>query len=461
MTDTKNATKHPTVSQATTWHPASWQNFPVTQHVAYPEQQKLIEKTKELSELPPLVTEGEIEQLRLQLAQAATGKQFILQGGDCAESFIESDATTIVNKLKILLQMSLILLHGLRKPIIRIGRIAGQYAKPRSADTETRDGVTMPCYRGDLINGADFTLESRIPDPQRLLAGYYHSASTLNYLRALLDSGFADLQHPENWDLNFVEHSQQAAEYHTLVKSIRSAFDFIKTINGLQSSSLVRVDFFTSHEALHLPYEQPLTRQGKDGQWYNFGTHFPWIGMRTADLNGAHIEYLRGIANPVAVKVGPNATAEWIRALILKLNPNNIPGKLTLISRFGAEQVANILPRLIKAVQETEMTVVWSCDPMHGNTHTTKDGIKTRHFDAILSELQQSFNIHHQLDSHLGGVHFELTGENVTECLGGARGLAEIDLKRAYKSLVDPRLNYEQSLEMAMRISRMGKTEGK
>lgn len=435
------------------WSPTSWQAHAYQQQPHYPCAHALEDAVSRLAQLPPLVTSYEVDNLQRQLAQAAIGKSFVLQGGDCAESFMNCHADTITNQLKILLQMSLILLHGLRTPIIRVGRIAGQYAKPRSSDNETRDGKQLPSYRGDLVNHIEFTKAGRTPDPQLLLQGYSHAAMTLNFLRALINSGFADLQHPEYWDIDFVQHSPMAKEYHGLVNLITNALNFVETIAGVQQHNLNRVDFYTSHEALHLHYEQALTRQGHDGKWYNLSTHFPWIGMRTANENSAHIEYMRGINNPVGIKIGPNTSTQWLRELLNILDPHNVPGRLTLITRFGAANIAEQLPPVITAVQQTGKAVVWSCDPMHGNTHSTPSNLKTRHFNDILSELRQAFTIHKQMHSHLSGVHFELTGDNVTECTGGARGLNEDDLKRAYKSLVDPRLNYEQALEMAMLIA--------
>lgn len=435
------------------WSPFSWQSYPIQQGVDYPDKKTLDEVLTKLTHLPPLVTTGEITKLKEQLREAALGKRFLLQGGDCAESFNECRENNIKNKFKILLQMSLLLIHRLRKPIVRVGRIAGQYAKPRSNPLETKDGVTLPSYRGDLINHPDFTKASRVPDPQRMLKGYSYSAITLNYLRALLSGGFADLHHPHQWDLSFFNHSPQATEYFSIVKSIEDSLDFVKTIDGLKASRLDTIDFFTSHEALHLPYEAALTRL-ENGSYYNLATHFPWLGMRTAVEESAHIEYLRGIENPIAVKVGPETSEAWLKSLINTLNPHNEPGKLTLITRFGQEKIQSLLPNLIKAAKETKKTVLWSCDPMHGNTQTTQEGYKTRHFDAIISEIQQALNIHEAHDSFLGGIHLELTGENVTECIGGARGLSERDLNRAYQSLVDPRLNYEQSLEIALQLTK-------
>lgn len=436
------------------WSPVSWKDKPYSHQTAYPSQQAVDGVVNKIKNLPPLVTSLEIEKLKTQLGEAAVGKRFLLQGGDCAESFADCNAAAITNKLKILLQMSLILLHGLRKPIVRVGRMAGQYAKPRSAEMETQNDVSLTSYRGDIINRAPFTAEDRTPDPELMLQGYYHSVLTLNYIRALVDGGFANLLHPEYWQLDFVKHSPLAHEYQTMVDSLRDSIDFLKTVAGLQIENLNRVDFFTSHEALLLPYEEALTRQMHDSKWYNLSTHFPWIGMRTANLDGAHIEYMRGISNPIAVKVGPAMTADWLTQLVETLNPNNEAGRLTLIHRMGAAKVKDALPPLIETVKKTGITVLWSCDPMHGNTGTTADGIKTRRFDDVLSELQQALLAHKQLGTHLGAVHIELTGDDVTECTGGARGLSDEDLKRAYKSLCDPRLNYEQALELSMLIVR-------
>lgn len=433
------------------WQPTSWQNKNQSQQVLYPSADEVGIIIRELTTLPPLVTPLEIEALKTQLAEAAQGKRFLLQGGDCAESFSDCNENVITNKMRILLQMSLILIHGLHKPVIRVGRIAGQYAKPRSSDTETQNDLTLPSYRGDLINATEFTLPARTPDPWRMLQGYQYAALTLNYIRALMDGGFADLFHSEYWELDFAKHAQYAEEYHKIIDSLRDALRFIKAINTVPET-LRHVDFYTSHEALHLPYEQALTRQVNNGKWYNVGVHFPWVGMRTADIDSSHIEYLRGISNPIAVKVGPKTTADWLVKIIEILNPQNEAGRLTFITRFGAENIAKKLPPLITAVKSIGANVLWSADPMHGNTIIATGGFKTRKFDDILSELKQAFQIHHDMGSHLGGIHIELTGENVTECIGGARGLTEEDLKAAYKTLVDPRLNYEQALEMAMLI---------
>ncbi|MDH3400563.1 MAG: 3-deoxy-7-phosphoheptulonate synthase class II [Chromatiales bacterium] len=436
------------------WSPSSWQAKVAEQQPLYPDQEKVQDVLGRLGRLPPLVTSWEVEKLKADIAQAQRGEAFLLQGGDCAENFEDCQSDLIAVKLKILLQMSVVLLHGLKMPIIRVGRMAGQYAKPRSADTETRDGVTLPSYRGDLVNRMGFTPEDRTPDPELMIKGYSLSALTLNFVRALVDGGFADLHHPEYWDLDFLGHSPQKAEYQRIVSSISDSLDFLETISRRPIHQSSHATFFASHEGLHLPYEQAQTRYLEHRKrWYNLSTHMPWIGMRTATMDGAHVELFRGIANPIGVKVGPGMTAEWLHDLISVLNPDNEPGRLVLIHRFGASRIKDQLPEMIRAVQATGSPVLWVCDPMHGNTETVASGVKTRRFENILSELQSAFAIHQDAGSHLGGVHFELTGENVTECTGGARGLADGDLARAYKSQVDPRLNYEQALEMAMLIA--------
>ena len=436
------------------WHPASWQSLSAAQQPSYPDKAALERAVAELSRLPPIVTSWEIDELRTQIAKAQRGEAFVLQGGDCAETFDECTSENIVDKLKILLQMSLVMLYGLKKPVIRVGRMAGQYAKPRSADTETREDQTLPSFRGDLVNRNPFTADDRIPNPQLILRGYERAALTLNFVRSLIDGGFADLHHPEFWDLDWVGHSEMADEYHNIVDSISNSLDFLESISGRALHQTQRADIYAAHEGLHLSYEQSQTRFLKHRErWYNLTTHFPWIGMRTASIDGAHVEYFRGIANPIGIKVGTSMDAEWLQGLIGVLNPNNEPGRITLIHRFGAKSIEACLPDLIRAVRETGSPVLWVCDPMHGNTESTADGTKTRRFDNIVAELEAAFRVHSELGSYLGGVHLELTGENVTECTGGARGLTDADLARAYKSTVDPRLNYEQAMEVAMRIA--------
>jgi 3-deoxy-7-phosphoheptulonate synthase len=439
----------------TNWHPASWHGLPATQQPKYADPRLLERTVAALSRLPPLVVSWEIEALREKLAKAQRGEQFLLQGGDCAESFEDCESDNIARRLKILLQMSLVLLQGLKKPVIRVGRFAGQYAKPRSADTETRDGITLPCYRGDNVNRPGFTAAEREPDPELLLRGYERASLTLNFVRALIDGGFADLHHPEYWDLSFLRHAPLRDQYQNIVDSIAESLDFFESMSGLRVHAATRGDFYTSHEGLHLLSEQAQTRYiERQKKWYNLSTHMPWIGMRTATIGAAHVEYFRGIANPIGVKVGAAMSAEWLQQLIQVLNPQNQPGRLTFIHRFGIKDIEQRLPEMIRAVRATGSQVLWVCDPMHGNTETTAGGVKTRRFDNILGEVEAAFRIHEELGSMLGGVHIELTGEDVTECIGGARGLAEADLARAYKSQVDPRLNAEQALELAMLIAR-------
>jgi len=437
------------------WSPDSWQRRVAVQQPHYEHAGELETALQSLSTLPPLVTSWEILALKELLTEAAEGKRFLLQGGDCAESFADCNSGLISNRLKVLLQMSLVLVHGLRKPILRIGRFAGQYAKPRSTETETRDGITLPSYRGDLINGPEFTAASRRADPTRLLQGHACSAMTMNFVRALIDGGFADLHHPEYWDLAWVEQSPLAVEYRRMVAGIADAVRFMETLAGQPIASFSRVDFYTSHEALLLYYEQALTRQvPRQWGWFNLSTHFPWIGMRTAALDGAHVEYCRGIRNPIGLKLGPGVAPDVLLRVIEALNPDDEPGRLTLIHRMGAGPIAQALPPLLQAVRASGRRVLWCCDPMHGNTETLGNGVKTRRFANIGSELEQAFDLHAAAGTRLGGVHLELTGEDVTECMGGARDITEAGLARAYRSTVDPRLNYEQALELAMLIVR-------
>jgi len=437
------------------WTPASWRGRPAKQQPAYPDAGVLADVQDELRALPPLVTSWEIMALKQQLAEAQEGRRFLLQGGDCAENFSDCSPDVISNRLKVLLQMSLVLVHGMRLPVVRVGRFAGQYAKPRSADTETRDGVTLPSYRGDMVNAPAFDAQARAPDPRRMVKAHARSAMTMNFVRSLIDGGFADLHHPEYWDLRWVGHSPLASEYQRMVSAIGDAVRFMETLSGTSVHNLNRVDFYTSHEALLLPYEEAQTRQvPRQWGWFNLSTHFPWIGMRTAALDGAHLEYFRGIRNPVAVKIGPSVTPDLLLALVDVLNPDDEPGRLSLIHRMGAAHVAEKLPPLLDAIRRDGRRVLWVCDPMHGNTEATSNGYKTRRFRNIRSEIEQSFDLHAAAGTRLGGVHLELTGEDVTECTGGARDLCDRDLERAYRSTVDPRLNYEQALETAMLIVR-------
>ncbi len=443
-----------------TWTPDSWKTKPIAQRIDYPDTAALQKALEALAQLPPLVTSWEVERLKTELAEAAAGKRFLLHGGDCCERFADCRPDPITSQLKVLLKMSLVLVYGSNKRVVRVGRFAGQYAKPRSADTETRDGLTLPSFRGDLVNRPGFTREDRTPNPQLLLRGYERAALTLNFIRGLIDGGFADLHHPEFWDLDFFKHSDQSADYRAIVDAVGGAVRFLETISGSSIGELNRVEFYTSHEGLHLDYEQAQTRQvPRRTRWYDLSTHFPWIGDRTRALDGAHVEYFRGIANPIGVKIGPNMQPEELAELLELLNPDDEPGRITLIHRFGVNRIEQCLPPLVEAVKRSGKTVLWCCDPMHGNTITTASGVKTRNFDDIRTELRQAFNLHGRLGSILGGIHFELTGENVTECLGGARGLSEADLSRAYRSDVDPRLNYEQALEMALLIARRMRNE--
>ena len=444
-----------TSTALTNWHPASWHGRKAAQQPVYADPVALQSAVAALARLPPLVVSWEVEALRAKLAQAQRGEQFLLHGGDCSESFEDCESDSIARRLKILLQMSLVLLQGMKRPVIRVGRFAGQYAKPRSTDTETRAGVTLPSYRGDNVNRPGFSREEREPDPQLLLRGYERAALTLNFVRALVDGGFADLHHPEYWDLSFLRHAPLRDSYQKIVDSIAESLDFFESMSGQRVHAATRGDFYTSHEGLHLLSEQAQTRFiGRQKRWYNLSTHMPWIGMRTANIDGAHVEYFRGICNPIGVKVGAAMSAEWLQALTQILNPQNQPGRLTFIHRFGAKDIEQRLPDMIRAVRATGAPVLWVCDPMHGNTETTAGGIKTRRFDNILAEVEAAFRIHEEEGSALGGVHIELTGDDVTECIGGARGLTESDLARAYRSNVDPRLNAEQALELAMLIAR-------
>ena len=435
----------------TNWKPTSWQDRPTDHQPVYADSKALDAAVDTVSQLPPLVSSWEIEALKTQLGEAASGKRFLLQAGDCAERFADCRPEHITGQLKVLLQMSLVLVHSTKRRSIRIGRLAGQYAKPRSSNDETVDGVTLPSYRGDLVNDIAFEESARIPDPDRIVQGFERSAMTINFIRALIDGGFADLHHPEYWDLGFVEHSPRASEYQAIVASSAESLRCMETISGESIGAINRVEFFTSHEGLHLHYEQAQTRQvpRREG-WYNLSCHFPWIGARTVAIDGGHVEFFRGIQNPIGVKIGTHDVE--IQKLLDVLHPDNEPGRMTLIHRYGVERVSDELPKLIEAVQATGKQVLFVCDPMHGNTKKTESGIKTRSFDDILGELESSIEIHQQTNSSLGGVHVEVCGQNVTECTGGARGLDESGLGDLYESLVDPRLNYEQSIELALLV---------
>ncbi|MCH2201825.1 MAG: 3-deoxy-7-phosphoheptulonate synthase class II [Fuerstiella sp.] len=436
------------------WTPESWQSRLAQQQPVYDDQQQVSEILRTLGQLPPLVTAWEVDRLRQQLADAATGNAFVLQGGDCSESFADCNAVSILRKLKVLIQMSLVLICRSHQKVIRIGRIAGQYAKPRSASVESRDGVELPSYRGDIVNRSGFTEADRRPNPDLLLRAYERSALTINFIRALSEGGFADLHHPENWDLEFVRNTPGSRRYQELLESLSDAIRFMEVVSGTELEQLTRVDFFTSHEGLHLLFEQAVTRTDQRNRGsYNLSTHLPWIGDRTRAIDGAHVEYFRGIRNPIGVKIGNSMAADELVDLIRILNPENEPGRLTLIHRFGAERIASHLPQLAESVRRARLNVLWSCDPMHGNIQTTRNGIKTRAFDDITLEIISAFRIHNEAGTRLSGIHLELTGEDVTECLGGPANLTELDLQRDYRSQVDPRLNYEQAMEIAFLIA--------
>lgn len=453
------------------WSPDTFKSFKIAQDVAYPDPNEVARVERVLRGLPPLVTSWEIERLREEMAQAQEGKRFILQGGDCAETIADCRPDLIANKLKILLQMALVIVHGIKRPVTRIGRFAGQYAKPRSSPTETReiDGkpVTLPSYFGDLINDAPFTPQARTPDPNLLLRGYQHAAITLNFIRSLVDGGFADLHHPEYWDLKFFSHASLSpslkAQYEKMTSNLADGLRFMEALGERTVDDITRVEFFTSHEGLNLIYESAQTRRvpRREG-WYNLTTHMPWIGERTRQLDGAHVEYFRGIRNPVGVKVGPAMHGSELVKLCRILNPANENGKLAIITRMGAAAAAGALPRLIGAIKDAGIKALWICDPMHGNSSTTRSGIKTRSFDAIVEELSITCDVHAANGTILGGVHFELTGEDVTECVGGAAGVTEVDLTTNYSTLCDPRLNYQQALEMAFSLAyKLGSTRAK
>lgn len=434
------------------WTPRSWRQRPIQQQPTYADREALEAALATVRGLPPLVAHGEVVQLRRQLAQAACGNAFLLQGGDCAERFQDCAQGPIEAKLKILLQMSLVLTWGARMPVIRVARMAGQYAKPRSSSTELVGGVELPSYRGDHVNDIRADIALRQPNPNRMVQAYFRSAATLNYARALLDGGFADLHKPHHWDLGFVRQAERRQDYEELVGRILDALDFVEATGVSDTATLRTVQLFSSHEGLLLPYEEALTRR-IDDQWYNLGAHMLWIGDRTRQQQGAHVEYFRGIANPIGIKIGPSIDAQELVDLVAAIEPDNRPGRVTLITRMGAA-VREKLPPLITAMKRAGRHVLWSCDPMHGNTEKTSGGIKTRDVDRILDELRSTFDVHDEQSSHLGGVHFELTGEDVTECVGGPQELNEEDLTRSYETFCDPRLNYAQSLELAFLMAR-------
>ena len=438
------------------WSPGSWRACPIRQVPSYPDAAKLAAMEARLARFPPLVFAGEARRLKTALALAAEGRAFVLQGGDCAESFGDFTANIIRDTFRVLLQMAVVLTFGGALPVVKLGRMAGQFAKPRSADTETIGGVSLPSYRGDIINGPDFSAQARIPDPNRIEFAYFQSAGTLNLLRAFASGGYADLHEVHRWNLDFVQRSPLAERYQALCARIDETLAFMAAC-GLTSQTIPQIretDFYTSHEALLLPYEQALTRiDSTSGEPYACSAHFLWIGERTRQLDGAHVEFMRGVRNPIGMKVGPGATAEDLLRLIDRLDPRNDPGRLTLIVRMGADAIAEKLPPLLRAVKREGRNVLWLSDPMHGNTVTTANNVKTRRFDAIMKELRGFFEIHQAEGTVAGGAHVEMTGRDVTECVGGARGLAEQDLAARYETFCDPRLNAEQSLELAFLIA--------
>lgn len=440
----------------TQWTPSSWRDKPVKQLPTYPDQQKLQEVEAHLADQPPLVFAGEARALRADLAKVAKGEAFLLQGGDCAESFDEFRTSHIRDTFKALMQMAVVLTFGGQKPVVKIGRIAGQFAKPRSDDMETIDGLSLPSYRGDIINAIDFNEQSRVPDPQRMVAAYNQSTSTLNLIRAFAQGGLADLNQVHKWNLDFIKKSPLGERYEAIAGSIEESLAFMNAcgINPETAPQLRETNLYTSHEALLLPYEQALTRcDSLTGKWYDCSAHMLWIGDRTRQIDHAHIEFLRGVENAIGLKAGPTTDPEELLKIIDIINPNNEAGRLNLIVRMGADKVADHLPALIRAVEREGKNVVWSCDPMHGNTIKAPNGYKTRRVDDVLREVQQFFQIHKAEGSYAGGVHFEMTGRNVTECVGGAFQITEHDLAQRYHTYCDPRLNADQALELAFLIA--------
>ncbi|MBN1698515.1 MAG: 3-deoxy-7-phosphoheptulonate synthase [Spirochaetales bacterium] len=441
------------------WTPSSWQNKKALQQPVYRDDEGYRRVIGRLTSYPPLISPGEIDRLKRKIGEAGEGEGFILQGGDCVERFIDCNERTITNKFKIILQMSVILTYAARKPVIRIGRIAGQYSKPRSNETEVIKGVEIPVYRGDGINGYDPEKAKREPDSLRLLESFYHSAVTINYIRALIAGGFADLHRPFTWNLYEIEQTEKWPEYRDILEQILDAIRFMETFGGVNTDTLGSIEFYTSHEGLHLGYEEAMTRRDERlGRYLNCGAHMLWIGERTRHPDGAHVEYFRGVDNPIAIKIGPSIDKDEMTGLIGILNPKNEKGRITIITRLGRDRAGDVLPGLIAAVRKSRQSVTWSCDPMHGNTDITETGVKTRNFDNILGELKESYVIHRDRKSILSGVHFELTGDDVTECIGGAVDLTANDLSRNYQSYCDPRLNYAQSMEMAFLIAKLIKT---
>ena len=438
------------------WNPNSWRELPILQQPQYPDQDILKSVEGQLKSAPPLVFAEETRSLFKQLEDVCEGRAFLLQGGDCAESFSDFNAANIRDTFKTILQMAVVLTYGGKCPVVKIARMAGQYAKPRSADLETIDGVSLPSYRGDIVNNFEFTEEARIPDPQRLITAYHHSAATLNLLRAFAQGGLADLHQVNRWNMGFVAANPQKAKYQQLADKIQDALEFMEVcgINSTIAPSLKETDLYTSHEALLLGYEEALTRRDHlSGDWYDCSAHFVWIGERTRQLDHAHIEFFKGIKNPIGVKVGPGMDPDELIRLIDALNPDNIPGRLTLITRMGADVLPEKLPALVRKVQQEGRKVIWSSDPMHGNTEKASSGYKTRSFDNIMREISQFFAVHKAEGSYAGGVHLEMTGQHVTECTGGAYGLSDDDLAQRYKTQCDPRLNADQVLELGFLVA--------
>ena len=446
---------------STKWTPSSWRDKTIIQVPEYPDQARLEEYETRLGAYPPLVFAGEARALKDELGKVAKGEAFLLQGGDCAESFLEHNPDNIRDFFRVFLQMSVVLTYGAAKPVVKVGRIAGQFAKPRSAPTETSNGVELPSYRGDIINGIDFDEASRVPDPERLIMAYRQSAATLNLLRAFSQGGYADLDHIHGWMLNFVE-GEQSDRFRALADKITEALEFMKAV-GITSESapqLRSTDFFTSHEALLLGYEEAFTRvDSTTGDHYATSGHMLWIGDRTRQPDHAHVEYFRGIKNPIGLKCGPSLDPDELLRLLEILNPEDEAGRITLIARFGADKIADHLPALVRAVKKSGRTVVWSCDPMHGNTIKATSGYKTRPFDSILSEVKDFFAIHRAEGTHPGGIHIEMTGKNVTECTGGARAISDADLSDRYHTHCDPRLNAHQALELAFLVAELIKQQ--
>jgi len=438
------------------WSPTSWREKPILQQPTYPNQDELKKVLKELESYPPLVFAGEARRLKDQLADVANGEAFLLQGGDCAESFSEFHANNIRDTFKALMQMAVVMTYAGGVPVVKVGRLAGQFAKPRSSNTETFDGVTLDSYRGDIINGVEFTKEARVPDPKRMIQAYNQASATQNLLRAFASGGMADLHQVHQWNLDFAHQGEVSKKYEKLAEEIENSLLFMKScgITSKTYRNLRETDFYTSHEALLLPYEEAFTRKDSlTGEWFDTSAHMLWIGDRTRQLDGAHVEYLKGVNNPIGVKAGPSMDPEDLIQLCNTLNPKNEAGRLNIIVRMGANKVGDGMPKLIRAIEKEGMNVVWSCDPMHGNTIKSSNNYKTRPVDSILTEMKQFFQVHKSEGTYGGGVHLEMTGKNVTECIGGTFVVREEDLSSRYHTHCDPRLNADQSLELAFLIA--------